>query len=185
MHAGNLYHDVNQLVGAGELADLGPKRRPTAWSIEHLDEKLGTAFQDIRLTPALKDLIRAGVYLWHDHLQEAHQIAQDIETGDGSLWHAIMHRREPDYWNSKYWFRRVGAHPSFLALATRAGELLAKAGESDLHSRLAPNKTWDPFAFVDTVEEALNGQFRSKTPLLQQIQQLEFQSFFENLANRI
>ncbi|HEV8544219.1 MAG TPA: hypothetical protein VGR78_17660, partial [Verrucomicrobiae bacterium] len=130
MHGGNLYHPIKELLDAGGLAELGPNRRATAWSIDRLDKSLTVAFQDIRLTPALKDLLRTGVYLWHDHLDEAHRIAQEIETPEGSLWHAIMHRREPDYGNSKYWFRRVGAHPSFLALAIEVGELLEKRNES-------------------------------------------------------
>ena len=185
MRGGTLLSDLLDLLNTQQLASLGPDSRPDAQPIAKLDERMKITFQDIRLTAAIKDLLRATVYLWHDHLDEAHTIVQDIENRDASLVHAIMHRREPDYGNAKYWFRRVGVHPSFLGLAVKARELLEKADETDLHSRLLPNNSWDAFAFVDAVEDATHGQFASKTPLLQQIQKLEFKSFLENLANRI
>src|SRR5262245_45470401 len=55
----------------------------------------------------------SGLWLAFDFLDEAHVICQDLDTPEGSYWHALMHRREPDYPNSKYWFRRVGTHPIF------------------------------------------------------------------------
>ena len=82
-------------------------------------------------------------------------------------------------------FARVGAHPAFLSLALKANGLLEKHGESDLQSRLVPNKTWDPFAFIDAVEDAEGGQFRAKAELLQEVQKLEFESLIENLLNRV
>src|SRR5687767_13390080 len=50
----------------------------------------------------------AGLWLYFDFLDESHAISQDLDTAEGSYWHGILHRREPDYPNAKYWFRRVG-----------------------------------------------------------------------------
>ena len=46
------------------------------------------------------------MWLWHDFLDEAHKISQDIERPEGSWLHAIVHRREGDFSNSKYWYAR-------------------------------------------------------------------------------
>src|ERR1700722_1006766 len=75
----------------------------------------------------------SGLYVYFSCFEDAHAIAQDIPTMEGSYWHAIVHRREPDAGNAAYWFRQVGAHPIFAALAEATG-------------RHAP---WDPFAFID------------------------------------
>ena len=55
----------------------------------------------------------AGLYLYFGCWTEAHEIAQDVSTPEGSYWHGIVHRQEPDAANSGYWFRQVGAHPDF------------------------------------------------------------------------
>ena len=75
----------------------------------------------------------AGLYLYLSCWDEAHTVAQAIETAEGSYWHAIVHRQEPDVSNSAYWFRRVGEHPIFPGLRERA----AAAG-MDVGAR------WDP-----------------------------------------
>jgi hypothetical protein len=185
MQPGGSFPELKLILDTTEPARLGPECRAEVLTTAQIDALLAKISPTESITSAVRDLFRATAYLWHDHLDAAHNIAQAIETADGSLIHGIMHRREPDYGNAKYWFRRVGVHPSFLSLAIRAGELLEKAEESDLQSRLLPNKTWDPFAFVDAVEDAVEGQFKSKIPLLQQVQKLEFECFFENLVNRV
>ena len=39
----------------------------------------------------------AALWLYFDFLDESHQLSQDIDTIDGSYWHGILHRREPDF----------------------------------------------------------------------------------------
>src|SRR5277367_1162697 len=36
----------------------------------------------------------AGLWLWHDWLDQSHEISQSLHSATGSFWHAIMHRRE-------------------------------------------------------------------------------------------
>src|SRR5271154_5224554 len=58
----------------------------------------------------------AGLWLWHDGLEESHRISQSISDSTGSFWHAVMHRREGDFSNSKYWYARTTGHPVFQTL---------------------------------------------------------------------
>jgi hypothetical protein len=53
----------------------------------------------------------AGLWLWHDFLDESHAISQALHDETGSFWHAIMHRREGDFSNSKYWYAKCRNHP--------------------------------------------------------------------------
>jgi hypothetical protein len=39
--------------------------------------------------------------------QRAHEIAQEIESADGSWVHAYLHRKEGDTGNAGYWYRRA------------------------------------------------------------------------------
>lgn len=54
----------------------------------------------------------AGLYLYVDELDKAHDACQDLDTPTGAYWHAIMHRREGDFSNALYWLRRARKHPA-------------------------------------------------------------------------
>ena len=56
------------------------------------------------LSPELRALWHARAGSWED----AHNIAQDIHTNDGSWIHALLHLIEGDIGNAGYWFARAG-----------------------------------------------------------------------------
>ena len=58
----------------------------------------------------------SGLWLRHGFLDESHRISQDLPTPEGSYWHGLMHRREGDFGNARYWFRRAGDLPRSLGL---------------------------------------------------------------------
>jgi hypothetical protein len=121
----------------------------------------------------------AAVWLLHDYLAESHAISQEIETQTASFWHAIMHRREGDFSNAKYWFRHVGPHPVFEKLMARASELTAEHGETTAGQRLTAGNKWDPFAFVDLCQSARRGR-SELCDLCLDIQQAEWELLFDS-----
>lgn len=144
----HLRNQLRALMHTPEPPGLGPGPRAHVQSADSLRTALQTLRRQENLPERQHRLLLALVLLWHDHLEAAHRVVQEIPDADGSFLHAIMHRREPDYWNSKYWWRRVGDHPVFGPMGQRAEERLA-SGEEDLKNRLVPDGRWDPFAFVD------------------------------------
>ncbi len=69
--------------------------------------------EEILRSPALENLptLAAGLWLYVDDLDRSHVISQSIKDKTGSYWHAIMHRREGDFSNSRYWHNRAAEHP--------------------------------------------------------------------------
>src|SRR5579862_3197568 len=78
-------------------------------------QRLLKSFKPAGLFPGLKEpeAPMAGLYLYFSCFEEAHQLADTCKTGEGELWHAILHRQEPDPGNAAYWFRKAGPHPIF------------------------------------------------------------------------
>lgn len=112
----------------------------------------------------------AGLWLKFDFLDAAHEVAQGNEgDADHDIWHAIVHRREPDAWNAKYWWRRVGAHPVLAELRRRAPEV---------------GYTFTtPEAFVDFCEQVRDtGTADEETA--KRVQQLEWELLFAHCRTK-
>ena len=105
--------------------------------------------------------LRSGLLLFNDFFDECHSCSQSVEGHQNAdYWHAILHRREPDYGNAKYWFRHVGRHAIFGELAPSVSSMFSRvtgslAGQLERwQPRLITACGWEPFAFVDLCEAA-------------------------------
>src|SRR6266567_1129775 len=171
--SGTTLRELQKLLVTAEPPELGPGPRPGILSEAALEPKLDELFDRGEVATAKQPLIRALVLLWHDHLEAAHVIAQSIDNADGAFVHGIMHRREPDFGNAKYWFHRVGTHPAFPELAKRVVSFMESKNERGLAEKLVAQGRWDPFAFVEACERAARPQSGSaQQRLLCEIQAL-------------
>ena len=164
---------VKDLMTTPEPAGLGPGPRSGVQSEAALTKALDESFRGSKVASDRVQLIRALIFLWHDHLDTAHRIAQEIQTADGAFVHGIVHRREPDYGNAAYWFRRVGLHPAFAELAANAGALAGVSTEAALKAKLIPNGKWDPMGMISACEQA---SVKRWVETLRKVQQVETES---------
>ncbi|HEX5221259.1 MAG TPA: hypothetical protein VFZ59_16975 [Verrucomicrobiae bacterium] len=170
---------IKQLLATAEPPELGPGPRDGVLPEAELNSRLAAVLGKCRLSSTRQQLVRALILLWHDHLDASHTISQGIENADGSFVHAIMHRREPDAWNSKYWWRRVGNHAAFTETGTRVCKLLGD-GKSDLARQLVPGGHWDPSAFVDACDSAKD---EAVIRTLREIQRIETEVLLEHFCH--
>ena len=120
----------------------------------------------------------AALWIWHDYLSEPHEIVQQIATPLGSYWHGVIHRRERDFSNAKYWFSRAGVLPMGDTLASRADDLLRGLPADKSLFRLTANG-WNPSAFVDLVQAVADKPGDPRYQLAVSLQQVEWQVVFD------
>jgi hypothetical protein len=121
----------------------------------------------------------AGIWLWHDCLDESHKVSQQLHTTSGSMWHAIMHRREGDFSNSKYWYARCENHPCLPTLAAQANDAI-NPFPADKRVLKLTARGWDSDAFVDLVEEVCDSPDDPRHKLAIALQQLEWRVLFDH-----
>jgi hypothetical protein len=120
----------------------------------------------------------AGLWLYFSCFDEAHGVAQDDPSAEGSFWHAILHRQEPDASNSAYWFHRVGTHPVFPALAGEAGEIISRYPDAGFEV----TDNWNPFEFIHFCERAARRPGSDAEHAALEIQRAEWQLLFDYCA---
>ena len=170
------------LIDTAELPALGPTARSCRLPLLELSQKIDRFLVETALDAARESSVRSAALLWQDYLDESHSISQNIPGADGSMLHGIMHRREPDYSNAKYWFHRAGKHRVFPEIAKQVTRLLATKGETELAASLVPRGEWAPFAFVDACQQALEQPMsNTRVQVLQAVQEIEFDCLLAHL----
>ena len=104
----SLPEEVRALFEALPFDEAMPDLVPHATASKEAHRLAAIAVEAL-MDPAM----RAAIWLYVDDLEASHAISQGIHDSTGSMWHAIMHRREGDFSNAKYWLRLAGSHPAF------------------------------------------------------------------------
>jgi len=119
--------------------------------------------------PRTFSLVRGALLYALDDLDGCHKRFQDDSSDLGSYWHGMMHRREGDFDNARYWFRRAGALPFFDTLHH----------EASLHSAdMAKQLSWDPYLFTGQCEQCRFGA-EDEGGELARLQRCEFDVAFD------
>lgn len=170
---------LNSLATSKELAPLDAGEPDNTFGHELSSLTVARAFKDLKVKDQpMAQCCIAGILLLHNYLEESHEICQEIESKTGSYWHALMHRREPDFSNAKYWFRQVRNHPVWINLCPAAQELVSKHDADGATDFLKNQDEWNPFKFVDLCESAL-GSGIGREQLCREIQMREWQLLFD------
>jgi len=167
--------DILQLAGKDRPFDRLERGKPVAGG------------KDAVAASELPILAQGCLYLYFDCFEEAHNVANDHEgSWQGNWIHAIVHRREPDAGNSRYWYARVsppaGIYQAVGQEALRALGPKPPEGLEKLADKLKKSGTWVPEVFVEVCD-----RFRKEAPAsapfqkLAQLQEIEWQGLLQAL----
>lgn len=158
----------------GEFSQFIPVEgmMPLRWG--ETNRTLGSELQKLE-TSAKSDFYRccvSAVWLFQGFLDESHLISQEIHSGEGSYLHGIMHRREGDYSNAKYWFRKSSLNSFFPQIDSWA-QSDPEIDDATRHNLIPfdANSLVDAVSQVDAVESQKYGN-----------ESLERLTFYELLA---
>ena len=166
-----------------DLPPLGPGT-PKAGFDQRIDETSSeTLFGASVVSPAEADCCLAGIWLWNGFLERSHDLSQNIDTPEGSWWHGIMHRREPDAGNAAYWFRRVGDHSLFSALGDRVKKHVAHIELPNEAQWLSQGTYWKPQQFIEACESARRDSNEAVCHVLREVAAIEWYTLFDYCRN--
>lgn len=181
---------INRLDERRKPAPLSPGQ---VWNRE-LDEEIVQYGKANPPTTKQEIALMAGLHLRNDSLDRSHSYAQQIEDdAAGSYWHAIMHRMEQDFWNSKYWFRQAGRHPvkeltrasisEWLSSQPQLNNLPAEPIVNAL-KRFRDDGGWNSDDFVDIISAQESGKGSDDTRfLLEELQRIELNALFRHTVD--
>ncbi|MEA3213001.1 MAG: hypothetical protein QOE70_6058 [Chthoniobacter sp.] len=162
---GRLLREENLL---GKLTPSGPLDWEWPRRIEEAGQATLAGEQSIG-DPAAFALVKGALLYAADALDPAHRVFQEAHSDLGSYWHGMVHRREGDFGNGRYWFRRAGTLPCFAALHREA---------SGVSADMARQSNWDPYLFTGQCEQARHGAEELVAELVK-LQRLEFDALLD------
>jgi hypothetical protein len=167
-----------QSEGAYERLVVDGPGHPQAKQMLETAEAAALLSRPVQSTNDAQSVLSA-LWLWHDWLDESHRVSQQIHTPTGNFWHAIMHRREGDFSNSKYWYAHCEAHPAMPVIAVQAAASLNPYGADNSLVRIVANG-WNAAAFVDLVEQVHRQPQDPRHRAAVALQQLEWRVLFDH-----
>ena len=156
----------------GPLSPIGPADATLSQTILRADLFAGKSGEMVSNS-------RAGLLLLNDDLDAAHNIVQNIPTATGSYWHAIIHRREGDFSNARYWWHQTGTHPVFDEVFDL---VLHKVADFSFLDDLRNTHAWDPIAFTNRCQRPAS---EDEVVLLEEIQVIEMGTLLQWCASRV
>lgn len=170
-------------IQTADLPGLRSRHRPGVLGRDRIQVLVRGVAGKLKLSTSTVPLLEATALLYHDHWDAAHDLVGDLTDPDGAWIHGIAHRREPDYWNAKYWFRRCDMHPGFQRLYDEL-QRWVPGSDGEMIRRLTLQGSFDPFAFVDAVElSETQTQQGSSSEFLKRIQHAEFEALVQHLLS--